>query len=39
MQVHVLDALWHWADPAKCPAVRDGPVWIEADAVRSDFPK
>ena len=25
MQVHVLDALWHWADPAKCPAVRDEP--------------
>jgi len=39
MQVHVLDALWHWADPPKCPAVREGPVWIDAEAVSSDFPK
>jgi hypothetical protein len=39
IQVHILDALWHWAPPAKCAAVREGPVWIEADAVGRDFPK
>jgi hypothetical protein len=39
IQVVVLDALWHWAPPAKCPAVQDGPVWIDADAVSRDFPK
>ena len=38
IQVHVLDALWHWAPPAKCAAVHQGPVWIDADAVSSDFP-
>jgi hypothetical protein len=39
IQVLILDALWHWAPPAKCAAVREGPVWIEADAVGRDFPK
>jgi hypothetical protein len=39
IQVHVLDALWHWAPPVTCPAVHDGPVWIDADAVSRDFPK
>jgi hypothetical protein len=39
MQVVVLDALWHWAPPAKCPAVQNGPVWIDADVVSRDFPK
>jgi len=39
IQVHVLDALWYWAEPARCPAVREGPVWIDADAVSKDFPK
>ena len=39
MQVHVLDAFWYWAEPARCPAVREGPVWIDADAVSKDFPK
>jgi hypothetical protein len=37
-QVIVLDALWHWAPPAKCAAAHHGPVWIEADAVSRDFP-
>jgi hypothetical protein len=37
IQVHVLDALWHWA-PAKCDAVRKGPVWVKADAVSADYP-
>jgi len=39
IQVHVLDALWHWAPPAKCAAVREGPVWIDAAVVGKDFPK
>ena len=39
MQVLVLDALWQWAPPVKCPAVHAGPVWIEAAAVGRDFPK
>jgi hypothetical protein len=39
IQVHVLDAFWHLAEPARCPAVREGPVWIDADAVSREFPK
>jgi len=39
IQVVVLDALWHWAPPAKCPAVQNGPVWIDADVVSRDFPR
>jgi hypothetical protein len=39
IQVHVLDALWYWAEPPRCPEVRQGPVWIDADAVSRDFPK
>jgi hypothetical protein len=39
VQVHVLDALWHWAPPVKCPAVQQGPVWIDADAISRDYPK
>ncbi len=39
VHVMVLDALWNWAPPVKCPAVRQGPVWIEAAAISKDFPK
>jgi hypothetical protein len=39
VQVMVLDALWHWSPPTKCPAVREGPVWIEASSIGADFPK
>jgi hypothetical protein len=39
VQVWMLDALWHWAPPAKCPAVHQGPVWIEADAIGREYPK
>jgi len=39
IQVVLLDALWHWAPPVKCPAVHEGPVWIDAAAVSRDFPK
>jgi hypothetical protein len=38
IQVVLLDALWHWAPPEKCPAVHEGPVWIDADAVSRNFP-
>jgi hypothetical protein len=38
LRVQVLDALWHWAPPAHCPAVRQGDVWIDADSVSADFP-
>jgi len=38
-QVMVLDALWHWEPPAKCPAVRRGPVWIESAAIGTDYPR
>lgn len=38
IQVRVLDALWHWAPPAKCDAVRKGPVWIKAEVVSADYP-
>jgi hypothetical protein len=39
VQVVVLDALWQWTPPVKCTAVREGPVWIEADSISKDFPK
>ena len=38
-QVMVLDALWHWQPAAKCPAARQGPVWIEAASIGSEYPK
>lgn len=37
-RVHMLDALWHWAPPAKCAPVQSGSVWIEAAAVSRDYP-
>jgi hypothetical protein len=39
IEVVVLDALWRWAPPVKCPAVQQGTVWIDADAVSRDYPK
>jgi hypothetical protein len=38
VQVWILDALWHWAPPVKCDAVRSGPLWIEADAISREYP-
>lgn len=37
VQVLLLDALWRWAPPARCPGIR-GPLWIEAAAIGRDFP-
>ena len=39
VQVNVLDALWHWAPPARCDAVVSGPVWIERGAISADYPR
>jgi hypothetical protein len=39
VQVWVLDALWHFAPPAKCAAVHQGPLWIEAAAIGRDYPR
>jgi len=39
IRVRLLDALWHWAAPAKCAAVRQHPVWISSDVVSVDYPK
>ena len=39
VQVTVLDALWHWAPPARCDAVVSGPVWIERAAISADYPR
>ena len=38
VQVTLLDVTWHWAPPAKCPAVHQGAVWIDSSAVSRDFP-
>jgi hypothetical protein len=37
-QVVVLDALWHFTGRAKCPAILKGPVWIDRNAISSDYP-
>jgi hypothetical protein len=38
IQVHLLDALWHWAPPVKCPDMRKTAVWIDKAAVSRDYP-
>ncbi|HEY3884940.1 MAG TPA: hypothetical protein VGL62_07020 [Vicinamibacterales bacterium] len=38
-QVMVLDALWRWAPPRQCTAVRTGSVWISSDAISADYPR
>ena len=38
IQVRLLDALWHWAPPVKCPDMRKTPVWIDKAAVSRDYP-
>lgn len=38
-EVAILDARWHWAPPASCPAVRNGPVWIDAGAISTNYPE
>ena len=36
--VAVLDALWHWAPPARCDPIHTGPIWIDRRAIGTDFP-
>jgi len=38
VKVVVLDALWHWAPPAQCPAVQHGSAWIARRAIGKNFP-
>jgi len=39
IEVVLLDTLWHWAPPVKCPAVHTGTVWIDSSAVSRDYPR
>lgn len=38
VQVEVLDALWKFAPPVKCPAIHQKAVWIQKSAIGTDFP-
>jgi len=37
-QVLLLDAMWRWGAKNPCHVILDGPVWIETDAITSQFP-
>jgi hypothetical protein len=39
VQVELLDVLWHWTGPRACGAIRRGPVWIDAHAIGTDYPR
>ena len=38
VKVMLLDALWHWAPPIKCEAIRSDGIWIDASAISEEFP-
>jgi hypothetical protein len=38
IQVRLLDVLWHWAPPVKCPEMHTTAVWIDKAAVGRDYP-
>jgi hypothetical protein len=38
IQVTLLDALWHWAPPAKCAEIHSSAVWIPARSVSRNYP-
>src|SRR4051812_11068162 len=38
-RVLLLDALWRWAPPHGCTAVRTGPVWVASDAIDTNYPR
>jgi len=38
MQVVVLDAMWKFAPPVKCPFIHQKPVWIAKSAVGTNYP-
>jgi hypothetical protein len=39
MQVVLLDALWHWAPPVKCPTIHKSAVWIDEKSIGADYPR
>jgi hypothetical protein len=39
VKVELLDALWHWTGPRACSAIRRGPVWVDARAIGTDYPR
>ena len=38
IRVVLLDTQWQWATPKPCPAIHQGGVWIQRDAVSRDYP-
>jgi hypothetical protein len=38
IEVAILDVQWKWATPARCDAVHRGPVWIDRNAIGTDYP-
>jgi hypothetical protein len=38
-RVMLLDALWRWAPPRRCNAVRNAPVWIATRSVDTHYPR
>ena len=38
VKVAILDVQWQWAPPARCDAVHQGPVWIDRQAIGTDYP-
>lgn len=39
VQVRVLDALWTWTGDRRCEAVQREPVWIDSNAIGTDYPR
>jgi hypothetical protein len=38
VRVVLLDALWRWSPPMKCPAMQRSPVWIQKSAIGKAYP-
>ncbi len=38
LHVVVLDALWHFTGRAKCSTILKAPVWVDGNAISSDYP-
>ncbi len=38
VRVHILDALWHWAGNHRCDAIRHGDVWVDRQAIGTQYP-
>jgi hypothetical protein len=39
VEVRLLDSLWHWTGQRRCDAIRRGPVWIDAHAIGTQYPR